>query len=194
MNLGAITLDIQTIIDKLHPLERKILPLTVKNNTISSLTAISGLKEVEVTRALQWLKNKQLIDIKEDSKEFVFLDKNGQIYVKSGLPERKFLESLNREMSIKEIEKTSKLSKEEVSVSLGLLKKKNAINISKKGNDVLVSLTDIGRNMLKKESLEELFLKKSFPLNPKSLSPEENYALSELLKRKKINFSTRFTG
>lgn len=179
-------MDIQTIIDKLHPLERKILPLTAKNDSISALTGNSGLKEVEVTRALQWLKNKQLIDIKEDSKELISLDKNGQLYSKSGLPERKFLESLNREMSIKEIEKSSRLNKEEVSVSLGLLKKKNAINISKKGNDVLVSLTDIGRNTLKKESLEESFLKKIFPINPKTLSSEETYALTELLKRRNI--------
>ncbi len=179
-------MDIQTIIDKLHPLERKILPLVAKNSSISGLIDNSGLKEVEVIRALQWLKNKQLIDMKEDSKEQIFLDKNGQAYAKYGLPERKFLESLNREMSIKDIEKASRLSKEEVSVSLGLLKKKNAINISKKGNDVLVSLTDIGRNMLKKESLEEAFLKKIFPINPKTLSPEEAYALTELLKRKNI--------
>lgn len=179
-------MDIQTIIDKLHPLERKILPLVAKNSSVSGLIVNSGLKEVEVTRALQWLKNKQLIDIKEESKEQILLDKNGQVYARSGLPERKFLESLNREMSIKEVEKVSKLSKEEVSVSIGLLKKKNAINISKKGNDVFVSLTDIGRNMLKKESLEEAFLKKTFPLSPKTLDTEENYALTELLKRKNI--------
>lgn len=184
--MGAIRLDIQTIIDKLHPLERKILPLTAKNSSVQGLIDNSGLKEIEVIRALQWLKNKQLIDIKEDSKEHIFLDKNGQVYSKSGLPERKFLESLNREMSIKEIEKASKLSKEEVSVSLGLLKKKNAINISKKGNDIIVSLTDVGRNLLKKESLEELFLKKSFPLDPKTLSSEEVYALNELSKRRNI--------
>lgn len=174
------------IIDKLHPLERKILPLVEKNNSVSSLEANSGLKEVEVSRALQWLKSKSLIDIKEESKELISLDKNGQLYSKSGLPERKFLENLNREMSIKDIGKISRLDKEEVSVSLGLLKKKSAINIAKKGNDVLVSLTDIGRNLLKKDSLEETFLKKQFPLDPKSLNAEEIYALNELIKRKNI--------
>ncbi|MEM4637719.1 MAG: phenylalanine--tRNA ligase subunit alpha [Candidatus Woesearchaeota archaeon] len=178
--------DINTIIDKLHPLERKILPLLRKTNSFSELLVISGLKEVEVSRAIQWLKNKQLIEIKEESKETLFLEKNGKLYSKQGLPERKFLESLNREMSLKEIERSSKLSKEELSVSLGILKKKNAINISKKGNEVFVSLTDLGRNMLKKESLEEQFLKKTFPLDPKNLSPEESYAMGELLKRKDI--------
>lgn len=179
-------LDIQTIIDKLHPLERKILPLVVKNSSVASLITNSGLKEVEVNRAIQWLENKSLIGLTQDVTAHVFLDKNGQIYCKSGLPERKFLESLNRETTLKEIEKFSKLNKEEISVSLGILKKKNAINISKKGNDITVSLTDVGRNLLKKESPEEAFLKKQFPFDPKTLTAEENYTLRELLKRKNI--------
>ncbi|GIU69337.1 MAG: phenylalanine--tRNA ligase subunit alpha [Candidatus Woesearchaeota archaeon] len=179
-------MDIQAILDKLHPLERKVLPLLSKINTFPELLSNSGLKEIELSRALQWLKNKGLIEIRDELKEQIFLDKNGQTYLKQKLPERRFLESLNREMSLKEIEKASRLSKEELSVSLGLLKRKNAINISKKGSEVFVSLTDIGRNMLKKEFLEELFLKKSFPLNPKNLSSEEIYAMNELLKRKNI--------
>jgi phenylalanyl-tRNA synthetase alpha chain len=178
--------DLKKLADTLHPLERKILPMLPKYSLISDLTKYSALKEVEVSRALQWLRNKNIIDLKEDLKELVSLDRNGIAYLKSGLPERRFLSSLNREMSLKEVEKLSKLSKEEVSVCIGILKKKNAINISKKGNDVLVSLTDVGRNILKKDTLEESFLKKSFPLDPKSLSSEEKYALQELGKRKNI--------
>ncbi|MGV8086273.1 MAG: phenylalanine--tRNA ligase subunit alpha [Candidatus Woesearchaeota archaeon] len=179
-------MELQKLVDGLHPLERKLLPLIPKFATISELEKNSKLKEVEVSRALQWLRNKNLIDIKEDQKQLIFLDTNGKLYLKQGLPERLFLTSLNREMSIKDIEKTSKLSKEEVSVSLGLLKKKGAINITKKGNDVLVTLTDVGRNIIKKEMLEESFLKKTFPLDPKSLSPEEIYAFNELNRRKNI--------
>lgn len=172
--------------DGLHPLERKLLPLIPKFSTVADLEKNSRLKEVEVSRALQWLRNKNLIELKEDSKQLIFLDVNGKLYIKQGLPERVFLNSLNHEMSIKDIEKVSKLSKEEVSVSLGLLKKKGAINIAKKGNDVLVSLTDVGRNIIKKEMLEEIFLKKNFPIDPKSLSPEELYAFNELNRRKNI--------
>ena len=184
--LGVIDLDLKKLVDGLHPLERKVLPLVSKLSSVNALEQGSGLKEIEVGRALQWLKNKDLIDIKEDSKQLISLDKNGKLYIKQGLPERTFLNSLNHEMSMKEIEKTSKLSREEVSVSLGLLKRKGAINIAKKGNDVLVSLTDVGRNILKKEMLEEAFLKKNFPVDPKSLSSEEVYAFNELNKRKNI--------
>ncbi|MGV8141572.1 MAG: phenylalanine--tRNA ligase subunit alpha [Candidatus Woesearchaeota archaeon] len=184
--MGVHTLELKKIAEGLHPLERKILPLVPKFSSFLDLEQKSGLKEVEVSRSLQWLKNKDLIDIREDSKQLVSLDKNGKIYQKQGLPERLFLNALNREMTLKEIEKTSRLSREEVSVSLGLLKRKSAIRIMKKGNDVIISLTDVGRNILKKEMLEELFLKKTFPLDPKSLSSEEIYAFNELNKRKNI--------
>ena len=179
-------MDLQKLVDSLHPLERKLLPLIPRFSTIMDLEKHSNLKDIEVSRALQWLRNKNLIELKEDQKQLIFLDTNGKLYIKQGLPERTFLNSLNHEMSIKDIEKTSKLSKEEVSVSLGLLKKKGAINIAKKGNDVLVSMTDVGRNILKKDMLEEIFLKKTFPLDPKSLSPEEIYAFNELNRRKNI--------
>jgi len=186
INLGVTRLDLKKLVDGLHPLERKLLPLVPKFSSVAALEQNSGLKEVEVSRALQWLKGKGLIDLKEDSKQLIFLDKNGKLYSKQGLPERIFLTSLNHEMSIKDIEKNSKLSKEEVQVSLGLLKRKGAINIIKKGNDVLISLTDVGRNILKKEMLEEIFLKKTFPIDPKSLSSEEIYAFNELNKRREI--------
>jgi phenylalanyl-tRNA synthetase alpha chain len=179
-------LDLKKLADGLHPLERKVLPLLLKFNSFIDLERVSGLKEVEISRALQWLKNKELIDVKEDSRQAVFLDKNGKIYQKQGLPERTFLNVLNHEMTLKEIEKNSKLSREEVSVCMGLLKRKSAINIQKKGNDILVSLTDVGRNILKKELLEEILLKKEYPLDPRSLTPEEVYALNELSKRKEI--------
>ncbi len=186
LDLGVIRLDLAKISGSLSPLERKLLPFLTKYSSFPDLVHYSGLKEIEINRALQWLKNKQLIDIKEDSKQLVSLGKNGKLYLKQGLPERIFLNSLNREMSIKDIGRVSKLSKEEVSVSLGILKRRNAINISKKGNDVLVSLTDVGRNILKKETLEESFLKRPFPMDPKSLSSEDLFAFNELNKRKDI--------
>jgi phenylalanyl-tRNA synthetase alpha chain len=178
--------DVNKQIASLHPLERKILPLIPSFSQLADLMAKSGLKEIEVMRALQWLKNKGIISLKEELRELIFLERNGQEYQKHSLPERRFLVSLNREMSLKDIEKASGLEKEELNVSLGLLKRKIAINIIKRGNDTFISLTDTGRNMLKKDLLEELLLKKVFPLDPKSLTPEEVYALNELKKRSKI--------
>ncbi len=179
-------MELQKLAESLHPLERKILPLLETTPDTGMLIEKSRLKEVEVTRALQWLSNKKLIEIKEEVRELVFLDKNGQLYLKTGLPERIFLTALNREMSLKDVEKASRLSKEELSICMGLLKKKGAINISKKGNDVFVSLTDNGRSILKKEMLEEQLLKHTFPLERKSLNPQELFAFNELIRRRNI--------
>ncbi len=179
-------IDIQKTISSLHPLERKILPLLERYSDIALLIRESKLQEVEVTRAIQWLAGKRLVEVKEDIKELVSLDKNGLIYLKSGLPERLFLNALNREMPLKDVEKTSKLSREEIGVCIGILKKKMAINIAKKGSEMYVSLTDTGRSILKKELFEELFLKKTFPVEKKALTPQELFAFNELIKRKNI--------
>ncbi|MFA5796697.1 MAG: phenylalanine--tRNA ligase subunit alpha [Candidatus Woesearchaeota archaeon] len=179
-------IDVQKIISSLHPLERKILPLIERYSDIALLIRESKLQEVEVTRAIQWLTGKKLVEVQEDVKELVFLDKNGSIYLKNGLPERLFLNALNREMQLKDVEKASKLSREEIGVCIGILKKKMAINIAKKGNDMYVSLTDTGRSILKKELFEEIFLKKTFPVEKKTLTPQELFAFNELIRRKNI--------
>ena len=49
------------IIEQLHPLERKVLPLLDKFTFLEELISHSGLKDVEVMRALQWLENKKII-------------------------------------------------------------------------------------------------------------------------------------
>lgn len=179
-------MDLTHLAGSLHPLERKILPLIETHSELGTLLVHAQLKEVEVTRAIQWLSGKKLIEIKEVASELISLDKNGQLYAKTGLPERVFLNALNREMSLKDVEKQSKLSKEEVGVCIGLLKKKNAIAITKKGADLYVTLTDTGRSILKKDMLEEQFLKRAFPIEKKLLNPQELFACSELIKRKQI--------
>jgi phenylalanyl-tRNA synthetase alpha chain len=115
----------------------------------------------------------------------VSLDENGAKYLKYGLPERRFLESIGKSISIGELEKKSGLSGEELTVSLGALKSKAAIDI-KKENGLIISITDQGKNLLKKGFLEEEFLKEKFPKELTNLKPEENFILDKLKKRKKI--------
>ena len=47
----------------LHPLERKVLPKIVGEVDVKDLVKETGLKEVEVMRAVQWLSNKKLVEI-----------------------------------------------------------------------------------------------------------------------------------
>ena len=112
---------IKSIIAKLHPLERSVLPFLLMNTEVSAITNISGLKEIEVIRALQWLENKNILKISIDKKKIVNLEKNGIKYQKEELPERKLLQSLTKEFqSLDQIAKKTKLSTQELNACIGI--------------------------------------------------------------------------
>lgn len=177
-------MDIKNIISKLHPLERKVVPLLAKYNNLKDLVEKSGLQEVEVMRALQWLENKHILKIISDEKKIAILDKNGERYIKEGLPEKRFLLAIKDEpRSLDEIKRIANLENEELNVCLGILKGKAAIEVGKK-----VSLTEVGKKACDKELFEETFLKKISKniVDISSLSPEEKFAFDNLKKRKEI--------
>lgn len=178
-------MDIKKVIETLHPLEQKILPYLRKYSKFDELVKVTNLTKVEVMRALQWLQNKGVLRIKEEIKEVIKLDINGIRYIKLGLPERRFLNALKHTNKLSEIIKRANLNNQEVNLCLGFLKRKAAIIIQKK-EELYVELTPQGENLLKKESLEERFLKKRFPVLLSELKPEEKYALESLKKRSKI--------
>ncbi len=179
MNLDKLT-------QSLHPLERKVLPVLEKYNTVPAICNATGLKDVEVVRALQWLENKKIVKVDTSVSEIVILDKNGELYKKQGLPERRFLQALgDKELLLDKIAGKAKLSRDELNICLGLLRKKALIHISQ-DKGFKVKITEQGKNSLKKELIEESFLKKDFPIESASLLPEERAALQSLRSRRAI--------
>lgn len=168
---------INELIETLHPLERKVLPVLKENIELKELINKTKLEEVEVIRALQWLQNKKIIEIKEELKEVISLDKNGQEYVKTGLPETRFLRSLAKELSFDEIKKKANLTNEEFNISLGFLKRNDLISISNNK----IKITEKGK---KHEETKEKFLKK-LPIEMKDLGKQKEI-YEELKKRKEI--------
>jgi len=176
---------IKEVIDTLHPLERKVLPVLKEGIKVEEIEADSKLSEVEVIRALQWLENKKALRISTKTKELIELDDNGKKYFEEGLPERKLLEALkSKELSLKEAQEKSKLDEDEFKISLGVLKNKLAVSLDK-GN---LKLTDDGRALLNGEMFEEVFLnklgKEITELN--SLFDIDKKVFEDLRKRKKI--------
>ena len=174
-------MDIQEIANSLHPLERAVLPLIKKEISFKELVEKSKLKEVNVLRAIQWLQDKKIIAIKEEDKEIISLGINGENALKEGLPERRILDVLDKDLSLDEIEKEAKLDKNEFNIGIGILKKKGFIEIK----DKIVSLSAIGKKSKKKELLEEIFIKK-LPIEGLKLSEEDKLTLNELRKRKEL--------
>jgi len=177
-------MDINHIIEGLHPLERKVLPFLAKFESFEDIEKASKLKDIEVMRALQWMENKNILKIKSSLKEVIKIDELGLKYSKEGLPEKTFLKKLTKSAEMKDLEKATGLNKEEVSISLGLSRTKGLIKIEQ-GK---IFLTEAGKQAIEKESLEEKLIKRllSKDIETKELSPEEQFAYSELKKRKNI--------
>lgn len=178
--------ELERIIHTLHPLERKVLPHLAKHPTVPALEKAAGLTETEVIRAIQWLSNKHIVTIITKSVDVVSLDKNGIKYDKDGLPERRFLETIEiKPATPQEIAKHSNLLQEEIGVCLGLLKQYGAITI---GEGMKITITDVGKALLKSELPEERFL---LSLKRKSrdlagLRAEELAIYEKLRRRKEI--------
>ncbi len=176
-------MNFNNLLAALHPLERTVLPLLKQNISFENILEATNLSETEVLRALQWLENKGLVKVKQDIKEIIEPDANGKKYLKEGLPEKKLLKIIAKygESSLDEAKENSGLSPEEFGVSLGSLKKLNAITILQ-GK---LRLTENGNKLLNKDLPEESLLKK-LPLDVSQLSKEENQIFEDLKKRKQI--------
>jgi len=179
--------DTKKLLGMLHPLEVKVVPFLKQGISFQDLIKNTGLKDVEVMRALQWLENKDVLKRKEEVREIITLGKNGDFYKKEGLPELRFLKAIkDKEKNVGAILKDAKLQKEELNICIGTLKKKAAILINKKDNNLFAAITTAGTNLLGKKSLEEKFLDKTFPIFKDTLKDEEIFAYVNLKNRKDI--------
>ncbi len=172
----------QILVSKLHPLERAVIPTLKDHCQLAPIIKASGLTEVEVIRALQWLENKKIITSTSQKIKIVYLQKNGQRYRQEGLPEKKFLKALSDQFKgLNVIIKKTKLSREEINACLGLLKKKEAIE-TKSAEFLQVRITETGKKVLEGTSLEEKFLQQEFPQLLSSI--KDQATLEELRARK----------
>ena len=169
------------LIKKLHPLEKRVISALKNYKNVDEIVKFTGLKEVEVTRALQWLRNKDVLKVNVNSRETISLGNNGILAIKEGLPERRLLNLLKiGPVSINNL----KLSKDEANVALGILRSKFAIEAKKSE----ISLTEKGNSLLNKNLDEEEFLYKISESNRyvDELIGDEKLTFNNLRKRKEL--------
>ena len=171
---------IDEIIESLSPIEKKILPYI--NLTLDKIIEKSGLDQTSVLRALMFLENKGLVKIEKKNKRIIELGTNGIYYKKNHLPERRLLQILesNNYIPLEEAKKLSKLSDNEFSVSLGVLKQKALITLSNGKISLNTTKTELTKKSLEEQLLEVL------PIEEIQLAPEQRHALENLKKRKDI--------
>ena len=179
-------MDMKKLAQSLHQYERRALPEIEHAPTVAELVSKTGLKEVEVVRALQWLENKNAIVVSIKPQEWIFLEKNGEEYAQKGLPERRFLLVVQEKpVAVSRLAEKTGLNREEVNICLGLLRQRGFILLLKE-KDLSVKITDSGKRALHAQFPEELLLKKVFPLHLGQLTVAERKIVDELRKRKAI--------
>jgi phenylalanyl-tRNA synthetase alpha chain len=179
-NHNSLIKEMTDITDSLSPIERKIVPYL--NDSIEDMGEKSQLDRTSVLRALGFLENKGLVEIKTDKKTVVDLDVNGIHYKKNHLPERQLLSVLETKkyFPLEEAKKASKLSDNEFKVSLGVLKGKALIDLQN-GKIVLKA----SREELVKKFPEEKLIE-VLPKEMSKLADEEVLAFNNLKKRKNV--------
>jgi len=172
----------QKIIESLSPIERKILPHLLPDfKSVDEIAESSGTDRTTALRALEFLKNKKLAEVKAKEKKIIDLDVNGILYLRKGLPERKLLNEIaeKKSISLDEIKKTG-LSEDEAKASIGVLKKKALVTLANARVIFNASKEEIVKKMLEEKFIESL------PRDFESLGPEEKLAFQNLRKRKRI--------
>lgn len=172
----------------LHRLERAVLPHLGKHSSVSDLIAASGMQEVEVLRALNWLQNKGLVKITEAIEEIIVLGKNGQHYAKAMLPEARFLNALKaKPLPLSEIKKATGLSDDEIGASIGVLMRLKAIEPVAAAGEKTFRLSESGKELARTGLKTQKFISgKKFPANTKGLSDEERKIAADLKTRKDV--------
>ena len=132
--------------------------------------------EVEVMGAASWLSSKGLAVIDEtSSRSFVLADTD---IIKKGLPERRALDAIGRRGGSAGLDQlASDLPGGDDKIAIGWLRKKGLADISRSGEEKIISLTEKGKEALKRKMADEILLEKM------SVSPvRENDADPAMIK------------
>jgi phenylalanyl-tRNA synthetase alpha chain len=162
---------------ELHPNEAKILKILKKKAEIDEVAEKTSLDLNAVNRTLSWLSTKDLVKIEEKVIKEISLGEEGKLYADKGLPERRIIRIIGKKGEFRKLR--GKLSKEEVTIGLGWLRKKDLGTFSK-GR---IEIRETGKTG--DEKLLEI-LKKTKKIEVADLNPELERGLQLLRKRKNV--------
>ena len=144
----------------LHPIEKKIITSLQSNQSVSInlLKGLTNLHIDQIRRGLEWLKFKNLINVKPLDDVRSYLDESGVEVLENGLPERRLVESIKTgNLTIPQIIEMGKVTKDEINIAISKAKMNKWIKI---GEDKKNTLTLYVLDECKYNSPEEILLKK----------------------------------
>ncbi len=121
----------ETLIRSLSPIERKVVPHLVDKKSVSALAKEAGVPEVEAMRAARYLSNKEVLTLRKQERSEWELTERGQDALEHGLPEERFLSTLDKPRTLQEIKKLAKLDDQELNAAIGALRKAGSIEMGK---------------------------------------------------------------
>ncbi len=173
--------NIQKVIESLSPNERTIIPY-LNEKTLSNIDKQTNLEKTAILRALEFLSNKNIVEIKQKQEKIIELGINGLRYKNKGLPERILINLIAKKTSIplQQAKQDSRLNDNEFKAALGVLKNKALINLV---NGTIIQQGN--KKEIIEKTIEEKFLE-SLPKNLNTLQPQEKFAFENLKSRKNI--------
>ena len=156
----------------------------VKKTKFEDLVERTGLDQVAVMRAVLWLQSKGLAKLHEKSERIARLTETGKKYAEIGLPEWRALMVLKEKGRITLSELRGVLSDDELKPIVGLLRKEGWASVRKEDGELVLEITEKGRNAVERpidRALKLLAEKGQVPL-----SEIEKLVPAKELKRRKI--------
>ncbi|MCX6798651.1 MAG: phenylalanine--tRNA ligase subunit alpha [Candidatus Diapherotrites archaeon] len=174
------------IAESLSGIERKTLAVLDTGAWLSpeEIAAKAGIPVDSARRAVQWLREKGLIELDEKKTENLHLSAMGKTSLRNGLPERLFVEALQAlggSASLEQLKKKSSLNSPELNVAMGIAKKNAWVSVRKEGEEIALEFTGLEKDLLEGKYALEAALKKIE--SKQKIAPEENAALQEAMKR-----------
>ncbi|MDP2973502.1 MAG: phenylalanine--tRNA ligase subunit alpha [Candidatus Diapherotrites archaeon] len=146
----------------------------------------SSLPIDSVRRAVQWLKEKGLIELSQEKKSLLALTAMGKTSVGNGLPERLFVEALQAlggKGTLQQVKGKSSLNAPELNVAMGIAKRNAWVSVMP-GEETMIEFTGLEKQLLEGKYVVERLLKKIS--SGEELGKEESAALSEAMRRSLI--------
>lgn len=178
------------LLSQLHEYERKVLPALRKTTDPAELEKVTGLDGVQLSRAFQWLSNKDLLTLAYEKKQLILLGENGKLCAEKKLPELRILSAITdgNSHNAADLEKNADVSQQEIGASIGVLKKLRAIDITKGDAGLSFTLNTAGKAILQSKSATSYdaqdFLEGSFPVLVDELTASQKELVEDLRKRK----------
>ncbi|MGH1568642.1 MAG: phenylalanine--tRNA ligase subunit alpha [Nitrosopumilus sp.] len=173
-----------------HEIEKKII-ISLRDShkqTPESLEKSTQLSPDQIRRGIEWLKLKNLANVRESQTSFISLGKNGIESIEKGLPERRLLDLLKTGPK-----KLSDLQKELGFVfgpSMGLARKNNWVEATSDQISIKNSPSELpGEKTLKLIGKEKLSKDKLDASDLSSLLKRPDFIVEDIVKSKEITLS-----